>query len=270
MIANFTENPGRPLASPATHRNEFPTRYSLAGCSPAEPASASLAALILQSSKRPVQENPANGNCPNSWLSQKGAHPTAPCEIFCITTGRDHASRPERISPSKLRPWIDGPPLLPQGAVWKGGVSLVDLAPTILDAAGVMSYWPVLAGISGRGGPSIHGRSLLGEIRSGRDAWSRPVVMQNISQGALHGSYFEERALRTERWKLILRKFDAHPTARDDELYDMRGDPEETKNLYASNGAVVQQLAAMLRKWGEETGDSLAMEMGRRSEEERP
>ena len=76
MIANFTEKTGRLLAAPATHRNEFPARYSLAGCSPAEPASASLTALILQLSKQPVQENPANGNCPNSRLSQKRAHPT--------------------------------------------------------------------------------------------------------------------------------------------------------------------------------------------------
>lgn len=76
MIANFTEIPGRPLTAPATHRNEFPVRYSLAGWSPPEPASASLTALILQSSKQPVQENPANGNCPNSRLSQKRAQAT--------------------------------------------------------------------------------------------------------------------------------------------------------------------------------------------------
>jgi len=50
MISFFTEKPGKPVASPGTHRNEFPTRYSLAGCSPAEPASASLAVLILQPS----------------------------------------------------------------------------------------------------------------------------------------------------------------------------------------------------------------------------
>ena len=35
MIICFTEKPGKPVASPGTHRNEFPTRYSLVGCSPA-------------------------------------------------------------------------------------------------------------------------------------------------------------------------------------------------------------------------------------------
>jgi hypothetical protein len=44
--------PERTDPSPATHRNEFPAGYSLAGCSPAEPASASPADLVLQQ-KRP-------------------------------------------------------------------------------------------------------------------------------------------------------------------------------------------------------------------------
>jgi hypothetical protein len=42
------ETRGRRVASLVTHRNEFPAEYSLAGCSPAEPASASPAELILQ------------------------------------------------------------------------------------------------------------------------------------------------------------------------------------------------------------------------------
>jgi putative transposase len=40
--------PERADPSPATHRNEFRAGYSLAGCSPAEPASASPADLVLQ------------------------------------------------------------------------------------------------------------------------------------------------------------------------------------------------------------------------------
>ena len=39
---------------PQTHQDEFPAEYSLAGCSPAEPASASSATLILNQ-KPPVQ-----------------------------------------------------------------------------------------------------------------------------------------------------------------------------------------------------------------------
>src|ERR1039458_5636425 len=47
-MAPPTENAGRVMPTPLTHRNEFPAGYSLAGCSPAEPASASPANLILQ------------------------------------------------------------------------------------------------------------------------------------------------------------------------------------------------------------------------------
>lgn len=63
---------------------------------------------------------------------------------------------------------------------------------------------------------------------------------------------YEERALRTERWKFILRKFEASPGKRADELYDMREDPWESKNLYASRPKVVRQLATRLPEWGEE------------------
>src|ERR1035438_9580895 len=53
------------------HRpDESPASYSSAGCSPAWPASASLARLILQR-QRPFAKNfPANGNLSPSCLSQ--------------------------------------------------------------------------------------------------------------------------------------------------------------------------------------------------------
>lgn len=122
--------------------------------------------------------------------------------------------------------------------------------PTILDAAGVSTYSPVLADISDRAGPILHGHSLIAEVRSQQDAWSRPIITQNIAQAAIDGSYFEERAIRTEKWKLILRKFDINPRHRVDELYDMESDPEEKKNLCCSGTqrAAVKELAATLRK----------------------
>ena len=48
--------------APAHRLDEFPTGYSLAGCSPAEPASASPASLILLRSKSFVYDVSANGN----------------------------------------------------------------------------------------------------------------------------------------------------------------------------------------------------------------
>jgi len=55
MSINFQtrrRKPGRRVASPVTHRYEFPARYSLVGCSPAEPTSAFLTKLILISTFR--------------------------------------------------------------------------------------------------------------------------------------------------------------------------------------------------------------------------
>jgi len=148
------------------------------------------------------------------------------------------------------------PPLLPKGLVWRSGVSLVDLMPTVLEIAKVTPP------------RRLHGRSLLGAIREGRDQWDRAIVIENFSQSPIEGSHCAERAIRTQRWKLILRKFETRPQLRVDELYDLPADPEETRNVCASaeHPATVKELAATLRKWGEETGDPLAVELGRRSE----
>jgi len=144
------------------------------------------------------------------------------------------------------------PALLPQGIVWRSGTSLVDLAPTILEAANIRPF------------PN-HGRSLLGDIRAGKDEWTRPVVIENVSGKAIGGFLFRERAIRTKRWKMILRKFDAG-TDRADELYDLERDPGETRNQFSlpESQAVIQELAAMPRKWGEDTADPLAVEVAAR------
>lgn len=109
-------------------------------------------------------------------------------------------------------------------------MTLVDLAPTILEAANIAAS-------------RMHGRSLLPALRSGHDRWTGPVIIQNVAGKPIGPSLFKERAVRTEEWKLILRKFDI-AAARADELYDMKSDPGETKNLFleASGRSVVKEL----------------------------
>jgi arylsulfatase A-like enzyme len=143
------------------------------------------------------------------------------------------------------------PPLLGGGKVWQSGVSLVDLAPTILDVCGVYS----------RAGDSPRSRSLLPDLRAGRDHWRRPIVMQNISRQTFGGSYFEDRAIRNERWKLVVRKFDASSGGSAAELYELSSDPGETHDVLGANRAVGRDLAAQLRTWGEEMKDPLAVEL---------
>ena len=70
-------------ASPASHRNEFPAEYSLTGCSPAEPASASPAELILQPQHLFCQYNTANGILHNPSVSHKMAHSTGSLPKSC-------------------------------------------------------------------------------------------------------------------------------------------------------------------------------------------
>ena len=99
----------------------------------------------------------------------------------------------------------------------------------------------------------------------GRDEWKREIVIQNIAQRGIDGILFEERALRTERWKLILRDSPARPQKRVDELYDMKNDPGETNNLLSERRDIVKELAERLAKWGDQHRGALAVKLGRRS-----
>ena len=125
--------------------------------------------------------------------------------------------------------WPDG---LPPGVTWKSGVNLVDLAPTILAAAGINTKSRIMEIITGREGSPFHGRDLVAEVTSGLDDWPTPVFMQNVPEAAIDNSWYDERALRSEAWKLILRDFTADPRARSNALFDMVNDPGESVNLY--------------------------------------
>ena len=153
------------------------------------------------------------------------------------------------------------PDVFPKGKVWQSGVSLVDLMPTILDVTNIST---ALSTHPRPDRPLIQGRSLIPNIQSGKDVWDRPVVLQNIPMKGIDNSVFEGRAIRTERHKLILRKFDLPPEFRPGELYDLQSDPEESRNLYEDpfHRSVVIDLAHQLQQWGEANKDGVAEELG--------
>src|SRR5262249_23408537 len=89
----------------------------------------------------------------------------------------------------------------------------------------------------------------------------KPTIVQNIPDGTIDGSYYDERAVRTARHKLILRKFEKAPALRPGELYDLETDPEERSNLYASQVRLVGELGKRLEEWGRRTSDETAIEL---------
>ena len=98
---------------------------------------------------------------------------------------------------------------LKPGSVVKGQVGGIDLAPTLLDLAGV----PVP--------PSWKGRSLVSAMERGVSD-GRPVVTETRVRDNLW-----QRAVRTDRWKVIAIDDFTKPV----EAYDLVADPGETNNL---------------------------------------
>src|SRR5450631_1246800 len=70
-----------------THQDEFPAEYSLAGCSPAAPTSASPAMLILNQKSIVGYRFSANGNCPRTPLSQLTTQAKHPPRLLVESLG---------------------------------------------------------------------------------------------------------------------------------------------------------------------------------------
>ena len=58
------------------------------------------------------------------------------------------------------------------------------------------------------------------------------------------------RAVRDTRWKLIV-----YPQINHQELFDLRKDPDEVRNLATEQPAEVERLTRLLREWQQRTGD---------------
>jgi len=145
--------------------------------------------------------------------------------VFCSDHGesfweRGVASHGNALHEEELRvPLVirpargDGEPAPPR--VVSEQVSLIDLAPTLADLAGV----PAPTNWVGRSlAPALRGETLP-EV---------PVVLDNRigDDGAVL------RGVRTSRWKVVA----GPPHDRPDELYDLRADPAETNNLLRAGG----------------------------------
>jgi len=104
------------------------------------------------------------------------------------------------------------PPDIPKGTKVNGLVqSTICLAPTILNLFGIEC-------------PSdLEGRDLVQIANGEQETWNEIYVNQ--------GLWTAKRAIRTERWKLIKTLDPAFWETPETELYDMKSDPDETRNL---------------------------------------
>ncbi|MGB8352935.1 MAG: sulfatase-like hydrolase/transferase [Chthoniobacteraceae bacterium] len=124
-------------------------------------------------------------------------------------------------------------------------VSLVDLPPTLLDAAGLAVP------------ESMQGRSILPLLRGEKTAWPEEVLVQ-ISESQVG------RAIRTRRWKYAVTapglngwENSASDSYVEAHLYDLETDPYELNNLVSSKGheAVRKELRERLLARMEEAGE---------------
>ncbi|MGH9868231.1 MAG: sulfatase-like hydrolase/transferase [Candidatus Polarisedimenticolia bacterium] len=122
-------------------------------------------------------------------------------------------------------PFIVRLPGAPRGRRVADQVSLVDIAPTILQALGK----PVP--------PEMQGVSLVDAVRGQGRVPARTAYLESI-YGATSYGWAELRSVRNERWKYI-----DLPTP---ELYDLRADPKEEKNLALTDPARAAELRAEL------------------------
>jgi arylsulfatase A-like enzyme/Flp pilus assembly protein TadD len=113
------------------------------------------------------------------------------------------------------------PGLLPAGVVVKEAVRAVDLAPTVLDLLGA----PALA--------RTDGRSLRTVITGGEDGAPPPAYAETYLP-QFYMNWSPLRAIRDQRFKLI--------EAPKPELYDLRDDPGEERNLYAQQPETARAL----------------------------
>jgi N-acetylglucosamine-6-sulfatase len=113
------------------------------------------------------------------------------------------------------------PPMIKAGTVRDEFALNIDLAPTLLELAGVSA-------------PMVDGRSLVPLLNGGGRDWRRSFLIEYYSDRVFpRVKQMGYKAVRTERWKYI------HYYELDgmDELYNLTADPYEMKNIINQPGA---------------------------------
>jgi N-acetylglucosamine-6-sulfatase len=131
------------------------------------------------------------------------------------------------------------PKLIKPGTVFEQLAMNIDIAPTALDLGGA----PIPN--------TIHGRSLVPLLKNPKAPWRTSILSEYFLEGGFP-RIPTWHAVRTDRWKYI------HYTELEgmDELYDLKADPYEMKNLINKKSAqsTLTELKGELAKLLKETG----------------
>jgi len=116
-------------------------------------------------------------------------------------------------------------------------VSHADMAPTLLEAAGIEA------------GREFTGSSLMPFMKNERPAEWRDMLFTQTNGNEL---YAIQRAAFDQDWKMVYNGFDY------DELYDLKNDPHETRNVVddPANREVVSRMMRRIWRFAHETGDT--------------
>lgn len=131
------------------------------------------------------------------------------------------------------------PELFGGGKNMEALIQNIDVAPTVLDAAGLNSP------------TNFHGKSILPLLQSKQVAWRDKIFYEYYWEydfphtPTMHG-------VRTDRYKLIR----YHGIWDTNEFYDLQEDPHEMNNLIASaeHQAMIEELTGSIYDWLESTG----------------
>ena len=132
------------------------------------------------------------------------------------------------------------PPLVPKARVVNEMVLHIDLAPSILEACGARPL------------ENIHGRSWTGLLAGSAAPW-RTSFLYEYNYEKQFPYTPNVRGIRTEGWKYIRYPHgDGGPDRWKAELYDLKSDPLETKNLIDDPGsaAMLKELQGELARQG--------------------
>jgi arylsulfatase A-like enzyme/Flp pilus assembly protein TadD len=129
---------------------------------------------------------------------------------------------------------------VPPGQVVDGQVATVDLAPTVLDLAGltIPDSWQGVSLARRIAARPLSGTSDRPSETEGAEN-PRPTYIETFRTRYSHG-WSELTGVRYDGWKLV--------RAPKPELYDLKNDPAELNNLYSANEAMVERMQDVMDK----------------------